>query len=296
MNVQTTNALVSGALVFWDAGPTEHELLLAKLALIGLEKFCPAPRSANESLKGAMADYGAAEKKTMQTTGKVDLVVEPLESKSDGFVLTKRVRGTTRNEHDDLFSCKVESQQDGSVETPQLTSGYADMRLIERSYGVYRQQINGSNVGRSLVDLLSHLHGTCIRSIGGVYYLPEDAVAKWDEVVQAYESAGHKNEINRHRIVLDDQAIRTVKRAITRELVGSAGAIAEEIRSGSLGEKALEKRVADAQELRERCRLYEGILHAELAECHAVIGLAETAASSGQAVKESNDVFDSMFA
>jgi hypothetical protein len=292
MQTSQTNALVSGAIVMWDCGATEHETLMAKLTYIGLEDFCPPPRSKNEALRCAMGDYAGQQKKLLVHNGrKKDLIIQPLKGRDDGLEMVEVARGQTDNDYTSRFSAKIE----GENEQVTVTSGSAPSWLIQESYAKYRAEVTGGAVGSSLVNILQHLHGTCVRQIGGVYYLPEDAVAKWDEVVTAYESAG-PNRVNRTRIVLDDQAIRMVKQAITRELTTAAGQIAEEVRQGDLGEKALENRKESAQKLRERAKLYEGILSTQLAECRAVIDLAETAASSAVAVQDSGNCFDDMYA
>ena len=296
-NVSTTTAQVSGAYVMWDVVPTQYGSLLERLTNIGLEKYCPPPRSPNAALRKALGDYAAQEKKLLPNddSKKRDMVVQPLKKREDGFEVVEVARDHKENDYRPRFSAKVEITQDGNCESVIVTRGYASTYRIDESYRKYRQEIEGSDVGRSLVNLLQHFHGTCVRTVGGVYYLPEDAVSQWDDVVTAYESAG-RNTVNRTRIVLDDSSIRTVKRAITTELTGQAGRIAEEIKSGSLGKDALANRLREAQALAERAAEYESILNCELAECQAMITLAKMAASSGTAMQDDSAVFDELYA
>jgi hypothetical protein len=294
MNMSETSALVSGAFVLWDVGATDRERLAEKLTAIGMEKFCPPPRSVSAALKKGLADVAVCMKRDLAGDEKRDIIIEPHRKREDGFELVEVTRGRRDNYYQPRISAKVDVTQDGAVETVMVTKGALHLTEINERYARYRREVTGASVGRSLVDILEHLHGTCVRTIGGVYYLPEDAVDKWDDVVSAYEAAG-PNTIHRIRIVMDQQAVRTVKRAITRELTSTAGAIAEEIRSGKLGEQALAKRLADAKALRDRAKKYEEILAVELAECHAVINLAEVAASSSQAIQEDDKVFDAIY-
>lgn len=304
MNQTQLTPIVSGAFVFWDCSETEHEVLHAKLSMLGLEKFAPARRTDQACLKKALQGFATLEKKKLprnkrkgEDKVKRDIIVQPHADKTEGFevVLAERHTATAGNEYRRLISAKAEK---GAVE---VIANYTDngswslRDLLQGDFNTYKRLVGGSAVGRCLVDIMAHLHGTCVRTVGGLYYLPEGAVETWDDVVESVEAAGSKNTVHRVKIVMDDAAIKAVKQAIVKELNTASAQIVEEIKAGNLKEETLAARKAKALELRERCREYESILNTELSECHAIIGVAETAASSAKAIQEDDQVFDGLY-
>ncbi len=294
MRETTTSAVITGGYVFWECCTAPHAALLARLDAIDLKKFCPPPRSISESMRAALTDYKHANKVSLGGGDElVDLVIEPLKNRECGFVITRRVRGEVGNEHTPIFSATVARDADNEIVS--ITSGDANVDVIQCSYNQYRKQIEGAAIGRSLVELLRHFHGTCMRTAGGLYYLPEAHSQEWDAVVDAYESVSAGIMITHSIVQLDDSTIRAVRKAVSDELTTRASEIAKEIRDNALGEDALKGRVKQAQELLNKVSEYEEFLNQELFECRIMIDLAMTAASSGDAVQEDNELFDGMY-
>lgn len=294
--------LFDGALVMWKCGPTDRGKLMDAMSAIGLSKFVPPARSVQASLRLAMSELAEtmtnkrgnrAKKSEAGEKIKQAYIVQPhIDPKVDGFELVDVARKAGPNSYENVFSGLVKLVN--GKEMVHTTMGTWEIRdTLQERYEALRLEVDGSAVGASLVELLNHFSGTCVRAHGGVYFLPDSGVSDWDKAVNAYEAAGcGANIIDRVRVVLDEQGIRSVKRAITKELVEMSGQIAEELRSGNLTEAAVEKRVYAASALRAKCQLYEGILSTELTECRAILTLAETSMSAGVAVQEDASVFE----
>jgi len=174
-------------------------------------------------------------------------------------------------------------------------SGWTVWDLQER-FDSYRSQSTGASVGRSLVELTKHLHGTCVRlGGGGNYYLPEDVVDTWSDVIDAYESCS-QTRVSRMRVVMDDLAARAIRDGITAELLKEGAEVADELAKGDLKEEVIERRKTRSQELRTKCRQYEGILNDTLVSVHAVLDMADKCAAAVIGIQESETVFDETFA
>jgi hypothetical protein len=105
-----------GAVVFWDAGPTNRGMLEHLLAQIGLEAFLPPVRSDSAALKLAMAEYAegqrakmrAAAKAKSQATGqkvRLEKIVQAhLDQRQNGFELVSVERGARENAYEADFS------------------------------------------------------------------------------------------------------------------------------------------------------------------------------------------------
>lgn len=291
MNASNMNAVVSGAFVYWDAGITSQSVIHSKLESLGLEQFSPNPRSANEALTLALLDWGNAEIAKMpkhDRSLKRKVIVQPrLNQDSNGLELMRVDRRAEKNEYEFLCAARVEN---GYVI---VTDGYASASYLQEGYQVYKSECTGSAVGQSLVEILKHYHGTCVRAAGGLYYLPDDVVDEWDMVSEAFEQASKSNVVHRVRIVMDEQAARSVRSAITNELVKEAGIVAEELRTLQKDD-AIELRKARASMLRDKCRKYESILKDTLIEVNAVLDLAEMGLSASEAVDADSNEFAGM--
>lgn len=291
-----------GAVVFWSGGPTSRQILDARLTQLGLEDFTPLPRTEAQSLKIALGEYAEQQKQALRRArqatatddrgGKLkrDKIVQAHRNqKANGFELVAVERGDAANHYVTDFSAKV---TDGRV---QISRGYAEQSDLQAKYDLAKATLGGNAIGRSLVDIVASLKGTALREAGGVYWLPEESVAIWEKIVAAFQEAG-QSKVYVCRTVLDAETVRAVSDAIVDEVLKASGSLADEIRSGQLGEQALETRKQRAKALHTRVSEYEQILGRAMSHLHDVIGVAEMAAASATAMKEDVTVFDGIFA
>ncbi len=166
---------------------------------------------------------------------------------------------------------------------------------LQEQYDVAKATLGGNAIGRSLVEIMASLKGTALREAGGVYWIPDEGVAVWERVISAFQEAG-QSKVYLMRTVMDSQTVRAVSDAIVGEVLAASGMLADEIRSGQLGEVALETRKERAQSLHRRVSEYEQILGQTMQHLHQVIGIAEMAAASATAMREDVTVFDGIFA
>jgi hypothetical protein len=295
-----------GAVVYHTAGPTRRELLETRLAQIGLEKFTPPPRSDGESLKLALGHYADDELTELRrqrrgtlkddTTGekvKRDKIIQArINQKVNGYeVVDVERKESSQNDYCTDFAARMDEH--GNV---LITKGYANSTKLQELFAQHKAILGGNAVGRTLVEIIAHLKGTTLREAGGVYWLPEESIPTWHQVIDAFQASGTKTKVYCVRTVMDSQTVRAVKDAIVEEVMGAASILTQEITSGSLGERAIEFRKSKALALHARVSEYEGILNETLTTLHEVIKVAEVAAASAVAVQDGANAFEGMYA
>lgn len=288
MNVQ--HIAPSGGVVFWNAGPTQRELLLERLRQIGLERFVPAERGDSNALRSALKDH--CDTRSQRRRGKDKLVQSHKQQSKHGFEVVDVQRGEQFNDYSLDFAAKVEG---GVVH---VTHGDVDQSQLQELFTTHKSTITGASVGQSLVAILAHLGGTALRPSGGVYWLPETAIETWQSVVGAIQQAAREtggNSVYLLRTLLDESGIRAVKDAIVAEVTEASSGLIAEIRTGGMGDTALTNRQIIAASLHSRVRQYESILGEALDRLHDVVRIAEEAAASAIAVKDSADVYAGVF-
>jgi hypothetical protein len=306
METTTTNAIVSGCLVWWEPKAANAAKLREALEAIGLDSFAPNAETMEAALKHALGEYGdmlaklnGVGSQTTNVNGDKEKrkyeVKARLSAADDGFELVEVTRRKAGNGYRCEVAVKVDKKSGGLSVIDGWLQGWSVWDLQER-FDEYRSQATGANVGRSLVELTKHLHGTCVRlGGGGNYYLPEDVATRWADVIDAYESCS-KTRVQRMRVVMDDLAARAIRDGITAELLKEGAEVADELAKGELKEDVIERRKQRSQELRTKCRQYESILNDTLVSVHAVLDMADQCAAVAIGVQESGTVFDEAFA
>jgi hypothetical protein len=259
-------------------------------ANIGLDKHVPPARSDANALRAALKDY--CDRRADRRRGKDKLVQSHKRPSKHGFEVLDVERGEEVNDYPMDFAAKMD---DGRVV---VTRGDAETHELQESFIAHKATLTGASVGQALVAVLAHLGGTALRPSGGVYWIAQEVVATWRSVAAAVQSAAkaeNGNSVYMLRTLLDEEGIRAVKDAIVSEISEASQRLTEEIKSGDLGEQALTRRQIVAAALHARVIQYEAILGEALDTLHQVIRLAEEAAASAIAVKESDEVYAGVF-
>jgi len=258
---------IGGAICFWTCGElTVLQRLKDGLEDLGLGKFAPEPRTAPAALKDALESLY-----TLPTQ-----LVRPLKSK-DGFTVVEEGRGVDVNSYATVATAKIDKSRQISL-TPY---DYAKAQELAGRFNEQLGLLRPSQVTAALVAILDSLGATRLRPSGAVYWLPAHRLDDWRAVCGVVEGAGKDKPNNVYVLqnVFDDEAVRAVRDAITAEVMTTAARLNAEIRSGDLGERALENRRAEAEELRRKINLYEDLLSLGLEQLHLAVDHAESAAA-----------------
>jgi len=294
MNTTTIDGWNQGIVCFWDAKTANHGFLKGAMGAVGLGKYCPPPYSVGASLKLAMAEYGRAHRKELlegfeNRTNTTIEVKRHENANNDGYEMIAVEHGKERNEYPRIFSAKVE--MNGS-ECTTLTSGWSvvsDTYQIQAAYERNRQTCSASSVGQMLVKMVGLANGTCVREIGGVYYLPDGAANTWRKLCQAIDSP-NGTQITWHEIRLNESSMRSIAASITKEITANAQKRFDKVMTGELGARALANQIESLKELRGKLHTYEVILDSPLQDVRELLKKARDAANMAHMLTLQDDV------
>jgi hypothetical protein len=261
---------VGGVCVYWTTAElNDRSVLEDGLTVLGYPDLVPDPRTAPAALKDALEDVFRGQAFDVARL-----------HKSNGFEVVRIDRRAfpVPNVRTVEMMCQV-TEDDGKqvVEFDPLDDRHA--KVMDR----FRAQlgyVTRSAVTEALVAVVYRLGGTRLVEKGGLYWLPDHRLDDWRAVAGVVEKAGvnRRNSVQLVRTVFDADSVRAVRDAIVAEVRGEAQRIDREIEEGGLGDRAMESRRQQAQDLREKVKLYESLLGVGLESLHEVVDHAEIAA------------------
>lgn len=168
------------------------------------------------------------------------------------------------------ISCtaKVTRDPQTSVETLEINGEGADK--IRGAYEIAKHTLAPADIGTWLCEKLTALKAIPLRDRGGIYFVPQPVVVKWQKIQSALTacSAHHVHTIP---ALKSKEAIQAILSALTSDTRAACGKIAGDVAAGELGNKALDKRQREVDELLDRVAAYEGIVGQSLGELRDAI-------------------------
>lgn len=238
-----------GRVVYWSLnGDSDYEKLRLGCEAAGLtSKTLPEDRSALSALRHGIDRW-------VKTAGLRNVLVRPL-SQGDGYDVVSETVGEDRNEYQTSFSARVDVKERRNP--PRVVTGSSDCwSSIVEWYNEALDRASQEAVGGYLSRVVYALGGTALRPNGGVYWLPESSIDRFNKVVESIESAG-THAVFTLSVAKDQQLARSIVDAITNEVTTEADYIESEVASRDLGERALKTRIVRAKLLLEKVRDYE---------------------------------------
>lgn len=285
----TTNSfnVSAGAMTYWSLGPqTDPAMLQNGLSRLGLLDYNPPPRTPLMSLKAALAELFA----------KPEELIRPLKCReTNGYTVVVETKG----EFENSYSREVNACVDKDTGDVSVTAGDADRYELQRLTNHYRRMLPAASVSAMLTDLIPQLGGITLKASGGLYFIPEQHVGRWMDIIQVVAAAAVEptsNDLSVVPLEMNEMTLRDIKRSICREIEGDAERLRKDIAENSLGDAALLNRAVRASQLRDRIRQYETILGEALGVCHQNLDIAVQAFSVATAVQDDTAVFDGVFA
>lgn len=255
---------IGGALCVWRAAEwTRRAALKAGLEALGLGQFVPERRTPGAALKDALEAV---------FSGKGDRTVYEVR-RLKGYESFEVLR-VTRNEYPTPNSRDVVTvAKIGANNHIEFTPDPPEWERVIESFNEHLGLLRAAQVTDALVGVLVHLGATS--PARGVYWLPDDRRAQFRVAARAFESAGHRTSYQIYLLsnVMDAEAVRCVRDAITSEIGAEAGHIYAELTNPdeeeALGERALLNRKARIDVLRGKVREYEALLQVGLEQLTA---------------------------
>jgi hypothetical protein len=287
MNTTPFN-VAAGGMTWWSLGQqTDPAILQNGLTQFGLPDYSPKPRSWPMSLKAALAEMFA----------KPEELVRPLKNrKRDGYTVVVEEKGVSQN----TYTREVNASVDPESGRVQVTAGYADVTELQRLTNHFHRVLPSSSVSDMLTKIIhEQLGGVSLKANGGLYFIPEDSIRRWQDIIMVVEAAAVEPTANDLSIVpleMNAMTLRDIKRSICREVESEAERLRKDIAENSLGTDALLNRAVRASQLRDRIRQYEQILGQALDVCHQNLDIAVQAFSVASAVQDDAEVYGGVFA
>jgi hypothetical protein len=249
MAVPALDAQAAGAIVFWRlAGAVSYDDLDCAWAGAALDaRLLPSPVGASTALK-----------RTMQTFREKNVMVKPLRTGADGFVLVHETyvdgRPSYRN------GLEVTLKDDGGLTMDPFDDETAAQ--LSATYGHHLEHLTPQDVSSWLVWLVRTVLAVRLRDTGGIYFVPRDHLETWRRYVGAIRAASHcaMFEIPAMRT---DEAAAAILDAVTREAQEVAEELAQELQ-GDLSARALRGRGKRIAELEGKLAAYENLLGVKL--------------------------------
>ena len=287
MNTSPAFNVTAGAMTWWSLGQqTEPDILQNGLGQLGMPDYAPKPRTWLMSLKAALAEMFA----------KPEELIRPLRhKKTNGYTVVVEEKGDYENRYSRTVNASVDAEGDVTV-----TAGEADRYELQRLTNHYRRVLPAASVSDTLTEIIhERFGGISLRASGGLYFVPEEHVGKWQDVIMVVEAAAVEPTTNDLSVVpleMNEMTLRDIKRSICREVESAAERLRKDITENDLKDQALLNRAVRASELRDRIRQYETILGEALGVCHQNLDIAVQAFSVASAVQDDEEVYDGVFA
>jgi hypothetical protein len=273
---------IAGAVIYWKlAGRSDRSVLESGFAAAGHSADCPSPICHRSALRDALTEHKGALGKTVLIRQLADV---------DAFALVDEQRGEHSNDYRHLATVRV--RDGGGLCFEAVPESVAD--LIDGSYQLALSTVGQGELSRALVSMVDKLHGISLRPKGGIYWLPESALATWGTLCAFVEQAGKGSEVWQLRTAMDAQALQAIRDGLSSQILSEAETMRDEIASGELGERAIETRRKLCAVRRQKVDAYKLLLGESLADLDKAIDAIEEALldASTQALP---DMSDSLF-
>lgn len=275
---------INGAVVFWQAASCSRDHMVAALAA-SLSKevarsMVPPEDSNRRALKRAVADlYGAKQGMKAETL---------IRSSEEAITVVEEKVGASKNAYKTLHSFPIPV---GSVESGDWEVAPADE--IKKKFFEEKQAMSATVAGKVMKHYVEGaLQATRVRPNGGVYWLPEDALASFTKFSNAVEK---NTEIRVHvlRTVADAKAIRAIRTALETEVADLDIDIRQWIDDPSNKDKAFPRRFQNAADvLGEKMKSYAGELETSFSAAKVLETTVTTARNKAALVETSEKLAD----
>ena len=261
----TTRHDIAGLSAFWTLGDdTDFQKYADALKRAGLGKFTPERPTDFAALRDVLysefgSDHVYAVKNSVLPTFEV-VTVKPAPKDQDTL---------GRNEYTHKMTASVTTA--GNIETDTGDSGM-DYRLTDK-FRQLREKVAYHAVSRSLVEIVYSLSGTTLRPSGGIYWIPAEAIERWEMAANAIESAGSKNRTFALRTMMDEHTACAIREALTAEIEREGKLIETALHDPATSLKTARTQRQKADQLRQKIETYECAFTMSLADLKTALDI-----------------------
>ena len=248
--IATDQAEGAGACVYWSlAGSADALVLESELKNAGVpEKLIPRTPTPRIALHRALGEL--TEKRVL---------VRPLEERGSYALMYERVNGD-----------ELESAQRGSVKLSPIGRpifngvSFKGERVVLQAFEHALDELSPTDISAWLPRVaVEFCDGVPLRASGGFYYIPPHGLSRWRAIAAALKLAS-AHVLYELPTMRTEEATRAILDSLEADATSEAGAIAEALCAGKLGDKARAGRGDKVRAMEAKLGRYEAMLGTKL--------------------------------
>ena len=279
--IHSTQVSGAGLHIYWTHGSrTDATKLKNYLKDLGLERFAPDKNTPQAALKIALDRVCGAKRR----------LIRPLPAGVRGYAVVNEKKDENGNslEHSVSFDIVLSDEKLWPVfqdpETGAVINPLEESQILHQ-FQLELDRCSSHKLGIAVARILDHLHGISLRKTGGVYYLPEAMVSKFDEVAKSIQDSAPdgSNVIYGVGLRMDDRLRKSVVHGLCRELENEVGSIERDVMTQDeegnykMKKRGLKTKEERCEKLRSRIEVYQKIFQTSLTELSDSLEKAESA-------------------
>lgn len=281
-----------GGFAWWEPSPKRVHDFRDALTSVGLCQLLPKASTIPAALKETLS--GFIEAANLRVRG-LPIVINPLSNDVKGVEAVQRHPGQSQNQFTHIMSIVFDEKNDRINIASHNSSFFAmpsQWAVENRMTTVFQQQLNWyptPMVSSCLSRVIAHLGGVLCRKTGGVYYLPESALNRFDPLATALESGEGDLAITVTKFTLTpgERSYRLVAQSIRREVEEVLVQVEEGLKTiGRQRQNGRDSRTYLLSELAEKVSRYEGILGIAMSDLTSAIVTVQEAVDAHSAVED----------
>jgi len=274
MSIQIEAPSSKGKNVFFSTGSkTNADKLQKGLEALGFGKSAPKKNSKlialHQALKGVC---GSKSRLIRPLKGEPGYAVVREQKGSDGKSLSHTIEFDALMPTDSEYPFFRDSA--GNLFSP------PEENAIVQRFQIEKERVQASAISKSLVKIIDDLHGISLRPSGGIYWVPQGAVAHMEKVADCFRDAceGNLNKIYFQTTVFDDDLRESVIVGLTQSIETEVRQMLEVLNNPDIGKRAKNTKRDRCGKLLKRITGYERMFRVSLQELQKQVSEVEAEA------------------
>ena len=280
VTIEVDGSAKDGVWVWWEPGRMGVVDLHFALHKAGLSHLTPKASTIPHALKEAVTRFinGAKIKKYG-----CPIEVEPLRQSVKGVEAKRIVRGQEQNDHVHVMSAVVTTNDEVEIvsfdpsELPFMGVANHKQLVQDQLTKTFKDLLNyypTAMVSTCLSKCIIALGGTLCRKTGGVFFLPEDAAAKFEVLATEFDRSSEAKIITtRFALRPGDRSYELVLSSLKEEVGSMLKEIEENLNemTGKARESGQATRRRTLDELNEKISRYESLMGVLMPDLHQAV-------------------------
>lgn len=162
-----------------------------------------------------------------------------------------------------------------------------EAQQVQTSYAHFLDVLTTHDVSHWLLTQIERLGAIGLREGGGIYYVPPQRMPEWRAIVGALQEAAPSHHVYMVPTVrMTADGARAILDSLTSEIESEVTRVFNEVVSGELGVRALDKRADDSKALLAKVAQYESVIGERLENLRAQVGALEVDVAAARLAAE----------